>query len=125
MSDPSVPPSTAAGPAAASPRQSAPARAALPRELPDFLIEFSIALHKHAMYPGGHPTLGPAAENVAARLSGLLAERGTLALGVARDQLVIEGVATDRRNPVLRDLAERLHRHHLGSGVVRPRSDVG
>lgn len=67
------------------------------------------------MYPGGHPTLGPAAENVAARLSGLLAERGTLSLGVARDQLVIEGVVTDRRNPVLRDLAERLHRHHLGA----------
>ncbi|MEK6769882.1 MAG: hypothetical protein AABY85_12980 [Gemmatimonadota bacterium] len=115
MSDPSVPPSTAAAPAAAIPRQSAPARAALPRELSDFLIEFSIALHKHAMYPGGHPTLGPAAENVAARLSGLLAERGTLSLGVARDQLVIEGVVTDRRNPVLRDLAERLHRHHLGA----------
>ncbi|MBI1723877.1 MAG: hypothetical protein HYR48_08220, partial [Gemmatimonadetes bacterium] len=90
-------------------------RAALPRELADFLIEFSIALHKHAMYPGGHPTLGPAAESVAARLADLLAERGTLSLGVARDQLVIEGVATDPRHPVLHDLADRLHRHHLGA----------
>jgi hypothetical protein len=34
---------------------------------------------------------------------------------VARDQLVIEGVATDPRHPVLKDLAERLHRHHLGA----------
>ena len=67
------------------------------------------------MYPGGHPTLVPAAEGVARRLEGLLAERGTLSLGVARDQLVIEGVATDPRNPVLHDLAERLHRHHLGA----------
>jgi HEAT repeat protein len=92
-----------------------PARAALPRELADFLIEFSIALHKHAMYPDGHPTLVPAADTVARRLESLLAERGTLSLGVARDQLVIEGVATDPKNPVLRDLADRLHRHHLGA----------
>lgn len=90
-------------------------RAALPRDLADFLIELSIALHKHAMYPGGHPTLEPASEAVARRLDELLAERGTLSLGVAREQLVIEGVATDPRHPVLRDLAERLHRHHLGA----------
>jgi hypothetical protein len=90
-------------------------RAALPRDLADFLIELSIALHKHAMYPGGHPTLAPAAEGVARRLEGLLRERGTLSLGVARDQLVIEGVATDPKNPVLHDLASRLHRHHLGA----------
>ncbi len=98
-----------------SPRATHEKRAALPRELADFLIEFSIALHKHAMYPGGHPTLVPAADGVAHRLDGLLAERGTLSLGVARDQLVIEGIATDPRNPVLHDLAERLHRHHLGA----------
>jgi hypothetical protein len=99
----------------APPRQSAALRTALPRELSDFLIEFSIALHKHAMYPGGHPTLAPASLGVARRLESLLAERGTLSLGVAREQLVIEGVATDPRHPVLKDLAERLHRHHLGA----------
>ncbi len=119
LSDPSVPPTAApaapASPAAPHSPRASTQRATLPRELADFLIEFSIALHKHAMYPGGHPTLGPAAETVASRLGGLLAERGTLSLGVARDQLVIEGVATDPRNPVLRDLAERLHRHHLGA----------
>ena len=100
----------------ASPRATgAEKRATLPRELADFLIEFSIALHKHAMYPDGHPTLAPAAESVAARLDNLLAQRGTLSLGVARDQLVIEGVATDRRNPVLHDLAGRMHRHQIGA----------
>ena len=30
-------------------------RAALSRELADFLIELSIALHKHAMYPAKDP----------------------------------------------------------------------
>ncbi|HVO36200.1 MAG TPA: HEAT repeat domain-containing protein [Gemmatimonadales bacterium] len=98
-----------------APRSSTVLRAALPRELSDFLIEFSIALHKHAMYPGGHPTLAPASSGVARRLESLLVERGTLSLGVARDQLVIEGVATDPKHPVLKDLAERLHGHHLGA----------
>ncbi len=110
MTEPPRPSSSTPAPRAAHEK-----RAALPRELADFLIEFSIALHKHAMYPGGHPTLVPAADGVARRLDGLLAERGTLSLGVARDQLIIEGIATDPRNPVLHDLAERLHRHHLGA----------
>ena len=109
-------PTPAGPPKTAAPKPSTPGRATtLPRELSDFLIEFSIALHKHAMYPGGHPTLEPAAAAVAGRLETLLADRGTLSLGVAREQLVIEGVATDPRNPVLHDLADRLHRHHLGA----------
>ena len=109
VTDPSVTPGATAG------RPSAATRAALPRELSDFLIELSIALHKHAMYPEGHPTLAPSAESVARRLMDLLAERGQLSLGVARRQLIIEGVATDPKHPVLRELADRLHRHHLGA----------
>ena len=96
----------------------------LSRDLSDFLIEFSIALNKHAMYPGGHPSLEPAAERVIARLQPLLVSRGTLSLGVARNQLVIEGVATDPKNPVLSDLASRLHRHHLGAVSLRPGVDA-
>src|SRR6266566_539791 len=87
----------------------------LSRELADFLIELSIALHKHAMYPEGHPSLAPAAAGVTRRAERLFEDRATLALGVARQQLVIEGVATDAKNPVLSELAGRLHRHHLGA----------
>src|SRR5436309_3472784 len=90
-------------------------KAALSRELADFLIELSIALHKHAMYPEGHPSLAPAAAGVTRRAEHLFEERATLALGVARQQLVIEGVATDPQNPLLSELAGRLHRHHLGA----------
>jgi len=90
-------------------------KAALSRELADFLIEFSIALHKHAMYPEGHPSLAPAAAGVTRRAEHLFEERSTLAIGVARQQLVIEGVATDAKNPLLAELAGRLHRHHLGA----------
>jgi len=89
--------------------------AALSRELSDFLIEFSIGLHKNAIYPSGHPLRESAAEQIARRLDSLLKDRSTLSLGVARHQLIIEGVATEENNPVLRDLALRLHRHHLGA----------
>src|SRR5437879_13526015 len=99
-------------------------RATLSRDLADFLIELSIALHKHAMYPEGHPSLAPAAAGVTRRAELLLEDRSTLSLGVARQQLVIEGVATDAKNPVLSELAGRLHRHHLGA-VTLDRKSVG
>src|SRR6266704_434677 len=98
-----------------TPPPSPPERTALSRELADFLIELSIALHKHAMYPEGHPSLAPAAAGVTRRAEHLFEERATLALGVARQQLVIEGVATDPKHPLLAELAGRLHRHHLGA----------
>ncbi len=96
-----------------------PERATLSRDLGDFLIELSIALHKHAMYPEDHPSLGPAASAVTRRAALLLEDRATLSLGVARHQLVIEGVATDGKHPVLGELAGRLHRHHLGAVTFR------
>src|SRR5437899_10012887 len=94
-------------------------KAAVSRELADFLIELSIALHKDAMYPEGHPSLAPAAAAVTRRAGLLLEERSSVSLGVARHQLVIEGVATDPKHPVLRELASRLHRHHLGAVTFR------
>ena len=89
--------------------------AALSKELSDFLIELSIGLHKNAIYPPGHPLLEGATAGIARRVESLLQDRASLSLGVARQQLIIEGVATDENNPVLRDLAQRLHRHHLGA----------
>ena len=96
-------------------RAAQPERAVLSRDLADLLVELSIALHKHAMYPSDHPSLPPAAEAVVSRCERLLTDRSTVSLGVARHQLVIEGVATDPKHPVLRELADRLHRHHLGA----------
>ena len=94
---------------------SPPERGTLPRELIDLLIELSIALQKFAIYPAGHPMLATTVERLERRLRPLLDQRDTLSLGVARSQLVIEGVATDEGHAVLRELAERLHHHHLGA----------
>jgi hypothetical protein len=57
-----------------------------------------------------------AIDGVANRLAALfVGHREALSIGVARRQLIIEGVATDPSNPVLKELAERLHKHHVGA----------
>lgn len=97
------------------PSSSPPEREGLPRELTELLIELSIALQKFAIYPAGHPMLDSTVERLERRLLLLLHTRDALSLGVAHTQLVIEGIATDEGNAVLRDLAQRLHHHHLGA----------
>ncbi|HEU4570503.1 MAG TPA: hypothetical protein VFS07_08025 [Gemmatimonadales bacterium] len=95
----------------------------LSRELSAFLVEFSIALHKNQIYPPGHPHLNTALIGFNDRLHALLTTRPSLSIGVARRQLVIEGVATDPANPLLRELALKLHRHQLGAIKVLPDVD--
>ena len=115
MTNPSqpAPPSAPAAPSGPAPR---PGVATLSRELADFLIELSITLNKHAIYPHGHPLLDVAVDGVANRLGTLfVGSRESLSIGVARRQLIIEGVATDPLNPVLKELAQRLHDHHVGA----------
>lgn len=90
-------------------------QATVSRELADFLIELSIAMQKHAIYPAGHPLLNDAVDGVMKKLALLLVDRPALNLGIARRQLIIEGVATDPNHPLLRELSGRLHKHHLGA----------
>jgi hypothetical protein len=94
-------------------------RSSIPREFGEFLIELSLALNRIGMYPHGHPSLDRAGDTLLARLATLLAERPTLSLGVAKRQLVVEGVAAETANPVLRSLAARMHRHHIGAVVFQ------
>ena len=84
------------------------------RDLSAFLVQLSIALHKSAAYPAGHPMVAAAADVAVKTLGQLLCQRPTLALGVARNQLIIEGEATDPAHPVLRGLAQRLYRRQVG-----------
>jgi hypothetical protein len=83
--------------------------------LADFLVEFSIVLHKRAMYPVGHPHLQESTSRFVDRLDSLLAPRDALAIGVARHQLIVAGTATDPRNALLSDLARRFHRHRIAT----------
>jgi hypothetical protein len=88
--------------------------APLSRELNEFLLELGLALQRYALYPGGHPSIDTAVTALVERVDRLLREREVLSLGVARRQLIVEGVATEDSHPVLRTVAERLHRHRVG-----------
>lgn len=85
----------------------------LSEELASFLLEFAVAVQKQTMYPSDHPAVEPVVGRVLRRLQPLLAARGSLSLGVARGQLVIEDAATDPEQPLLHNLAWRLHRHQI------------
>jgi hypothetical protein len=106
---------TTEGAGSLPPQPTARSVATLSRDLADFLVEFSIVLHKRAMYPLGHPHLQDSTERFVTRLELLLASRDALAIGVARHQLIVAGVATDPRNALLSDLARRLHRHRIAT----------
>ncbi|NIP59497.1 MAG: hypothetical protein GWM92_14300, partial [Gemmatimonadetes bacterium] len=92
--------------AASPPGQSADEkqRLTLAREVGELLLELSIGLRRHAIYPPEHPALAPVAESVIARLAECFGGRDELAVGVAQSQLIIDGVATEAGHPVLSDL---------------------
>jgi hypothetical protein len=88
---------------------------ALSRDLADFLVEFSIVLHKRSMYPPGHPHIQNSAVRFSNRMGALLEGRESVTLGVARNRLVIGASTTDPKNALLRELSQRLHRHRIAS----------
>ncbi len=72
------------------------------------------------MYPGGHPSLETSERRVLDKLTPLMAGRQSLTIGVARDQMIIDGVATDSKNNLLRALAGRLHAHRVAGIKLLP-----
>ena len=83
-----------------------------------FLVELSVALHRYSMYPSDHPSIGPSIEGVVRRASALLKDRPSIALGVARRQLIIDGVA---RSCALRRLRRKCAQQNWrwAAGYVR------
>ncbi len=101
-------------PPQASTRTSTPTEA-LTREMADLMVELSVGLHKYSMYPDGHPLLESAVSGITRRLSLVLAERQMIAIAVARNHLVVDGIPTDPGHTVTRDLALKLFRREIGA----------
>ncbi|MCC6929211.1 MAG: hypothetical protein IT359_09500 [Gemmatimonadaceae bacterium] len=100
----------------------------LPPELREFAQELAVAVHKRGIYPAGHPMQSGAVEGVLDRLTALLTTRPELSIGVGRSHLLLDGISTDPHNPLMCELAERLHDHLLGgvriiAGVSRGELD--
>lgn len=92
----------------------------MPREVVLFLVQLSAVLSKSRAYPPAHPMLTAALDILATQLFTLLKGRKALVLGVARRHLVVDGIETDPDHAVLRDLAERIHRHQVAMIAIRP-----
>lgn len=84
-------------------------------EVSALLLDLAIGVHHHAMYPSGHPSLQPAVDAVLGRLGGIFIDRRSFTVGAARRHLVVDGAATDPLHPALSELAQRIHKHHLGA----------
>jgi hypothetical protein len=87
-------------------------------EYETLLVEFATSLQKHTFYPSGHPIVVASADRLHARLCDALDACGSLAVGVARQQLVVDGVPLGDDHPILRDLAALLHRQQLAAMVL-------
>lgn len=91
----------------------------LPPDIAALLTELAAALNRRGMYPAGHPALAQAARAVAARAAAPLEARGEVVLAVARDRIMHGDEASDPSQPMLRDLADRLHRRRIGGVRLR------
>ena len=92
----------------------------VPKHLAEFLIEFAVAVQKHAIYPQGHPQLATAVDKCVRRLDGILNAAEPVTFAFARNQVVIDSVATDPANSLMRELSQRMHRQRIGSIGIRP-----
>mgnify|MGYP003346110214 FL=1 len=76
-------------------------------------------MQRRYAYPPGHPSR-VAAEGTALRaISGALQVHHEISIAVTQRQLVINGVASDPKNPAIGELAERLHRQGIASITLR------
>lgn len=91
----------------------------LPPDLNAFLTQLSVALHKYRAYPAGHPMRSDARTAILGQLATALDTRPMLRIAVARRHLLIDDAASDPAQPVLGELAERLHRRQIGAVVLR------
>lgn len=85
-----------------------------------FFVQFSVALNKARAYPPGHPVLAAAMDVLVQHVNAMFQRRQLLTIGVTRSHLVVDGASSDADHQVIRDLAERLHRHQLAAMQLRP-----
>lgn len=79
------------------------------------LIRFAGTLNRRRAYSPLHPIVVAAEQQLLASISDALRERSTLSIGVARNELIVDGELWELKNGVARELANRLHRRGVGA----------
>ncbi len=83
--------------------------------LTTFLTQLHVALNRRRTYGAGHPMVVGSEEAALAALDAVLLTRSTFTIGVARQELLLNGVPIPTSMSVTRDLAARLHRRGVGA----------
>lgn len=77
--------------------------------LSDAVIELNISRRSVGLYPPEHPITRQSIKSAFALLNKLFELRSNITLGVAKDVLVVDEYALDRKNPVFIEFAAALH----------------
>lgn len=84
-----------------------------------WLKRWSVAMHRRAAYPPGHPLRLAAQGQALEALERALEQESEIIIAVSPNQLAIDGASTEENNPALSELAERLHRRGVGTITLR------
>ena len=82
------------------------------------LLRFAGTLNRRRAYSPSHPIVVVAEEQLLDAAVEALRERSTLSIGVARNELLIDGEPWEARTATARDLAGRLHRRGVGAIAI-------
>jgi hypothetical protein len=91
----------------------------MPSQMTEFLVRLAVALHRHSMYPSGHPALATEAAKLLEHLTQVVAAGDALRIKVLPDALVVGDWITPPKHPRLEALAKWLHGHQLLSVTLR------
>ncbi len=82
--------------------------------LSDAVIELNISKRSVGLYPADHPITRESVEKAFDHLKRLFDIRGSITIGIAKDTLLIDEYALDRKNPVFKEFALGIH----GKGIA-------
>jgi hypothetical protein len=81
----------------------------------EFLLRFTGTLNRRRAYAATHPMVVSAEERLLEAVNAMLADRRSLTLGVAKDELHVNGEPYVSKSTYARELATRLHRRGVGA----------
>ena len=84
------------------------------------LMQFTGTLNRRRAYAATHPMVREAEERLLAIVHGVLTTGEALSIGVARSELLINGMPYETTGSFARDLAQRLHRRGVGAVLLEP-----
>lgn len=82
------------------------------------LMRFAGTLNRRRAYAASHPIVTAAEEQLLEAIHVAMLGQSTMSVGIARNELIINGELWEARNGTARELANRLHRRGVGSMAI-------